>query len=172
METEVVLILLMNIAIIIVITCFLLAGLSSLRRAMSCTRVELLNLIRTVLSFSLSDSPDENSSTEWELEVTTDLGWMTMELMLNSSWRSGSAVVLTSYSPRRTFRMSPIVRTKGRLKWARLETKKAGAYRKSGRYTNLILRPVSTTQFLCFSSTWNLGRMFGRIFGSIFFLLT
>ena len=95
---------------IIIITCFLFAGLSSLRRAMSCTSVELLNLIRKRSSFA------QTFQTKFVKLNMMYLGWMTMELMLNSSWRRGSAVVLTSYSPRRTFRMSPIVRTKGRLK--------------------------------------------------------
>ena len=69
------------------ITCFLLAGFSSLSNAISCTKVELLKP-----------------------------GWMTMSLMLNSSCFNGSAVVLTSYSPSLTLRIVFTVLTNGRLK--------------------------------------------------------
>ena len=88
--------------------CCLLAGLSSLSRAMSLTSVALLKLGCILMSETVNS---------WRKKFCYDFSKPEMETVFTHAWwGSGSAVVVTSYSPIRTFRMSRMFDTKGMLK--------------------------------------------------------
>ena len=99
-------------------TCFRLAGLSSFSKAISWTSVELLKPGWMTMFDMLNSSRRVTRFRRFVTKISTNPSRSEIAKSWHSlpSWRSGSAVVLTSYSPSRTFRMSSIELTNGRLK--------------------------------------------------------